>query len=111
MKAAEMRKEIKLTDSTINDLTKHRDAVHVDLVKKVCPFKVGDRVTACGYSFEGKTMEVTEIKPKIFTVGFRNKREYGWMAYGKVVKANGKTGTQRTNFDSVQYANAKKKAK
>lgn len=67
-----------------------------------CPLGVGDIVDACGYSYRGKKMQITAIRPVKFAF------EGDWSVLGMVLKADGKPGQRQCSFSESQYSCTRK---
>ena len=78
----------------------HRTAKQA-FAEQECPFEVGQTVTVCGHTHNGKSMIIESIGPARFG------RRADWQVFGYIVKANGEKGLVRAEFSQDQWEAAK----
>jgi len=99
----ELYKEVEKKISILRD---QRRKILDEYAGLACPFKIGEKVSICGYSHSKKTGVVEEI------IGIDSySDDLEWKVIGTVLKKNGEKSLLKFDFTESNYENSKKKEK
>jgi len=87
--------QLKILSAKKRNCQNNIDELEQTLANILCPFKVGDDITICGYSHAGKKGKVEKIKGR-----YLEWDEFRWFISGYVYKKNGGLSKMGFAFDS-----------